>query len=85
MTERSASLRPPGSGEDRGKRLLDLRVDMHSSAVHELRRSFEIYEVYGIYSDRRDFDPRNMLSTIASKAEALKQGGIFATRPSCYR
>jgi len=85
VTERSASLRVLGSGGDSGMHILDLRVDMHSSAVHELRRVFEVHKVYGVYSDRRDLDPRHAPSMMVFEAEALKKGGVFASRPSCYR
>jgi uncharacterized Ntn-hydrolase superfamily protein len=40
VTERSASLRVLGSGDEKGMHILDLRVDMNGSAVHELRRLF---------------------------------------------
>jgi len=85
VTERSASLRVLGSGGDSGMPILDLRVDMHSSAVHELRRVFEVHKVYGVYSDKRDLDPRHAPSMMVFEAEALKKGGVFASRPSCYR
>ena len=85
LTERSASLCVLGSGEERSIRRLDLRVDMHHSAVHELRRMAEIYAVYGAYSDQRDRHPAETPSMVAFEAEALRQGGPFLTRPSCYR
>lgn len=85
VTERSASMIVLGSDEDRAMRMLDLRVDMHGSAVHEMRRLFEIHKVYGAYSALRDLDPRHAPSMMAYEAEAVRKGGIFASRPSCYR
>jgi uncharacterized Ntn-hydrolase superfamily protein len=85
LTERSASLCVLGGGGDAAVRLLDLRVDMHGSAVHEMRRLFEIYDTYGPYSDLRDTDPARTPPMAAFEAEALRRGGAFATRPSCFR
>lgn len=85
VTERSASLRVLGAGEDSGLHLMDFRVDMHHSAVHELRRIFEVNKVYGIYSEKRDRDPSHAPSMMAYEAEELTKGGVFASRPSCYR
>ena len=85
LTERSASLCVLGGGADEAIRLLDLRVDMHGSAVHEMRRLFEIYDTYGPYSDLRDTDPARTPPMVAFEAEALRKGGAFATRPSCFR
>jgi uncharacterized Ntn-hydrolase superfamily protein len=84
-TERSASLCVLDGGDERMVRTLDLRVDMHNSAVHELRRLFEVNKVYGVYSDRRDCTPADTPSIVAFEAQALREGGTFATRPSCYR
>ena len=85
VTERSASLRVLGAGEDSGMHIMDFRIDMHHSAVHELRRIFEVNKVYGIYSDKRDIDPSHAPSMMAYEADALTKGGVFASRPSCYR
>jgi uncharacterized Ntn-hydrolase superfamily protein len=85
ITERSASLRVLGSGEESGLHVVDFRVDMHGSAVHELRRIFEVNRVYGVYSEQRAVDPSNVPSMMAYEAEALTKGGVFASRPSCYR
>ena len=85
LTERSASLCVLGGGADAAIRHTDLRVDMHGSAVHELRRLFEIYQVYGPYSDLRDTDPARTPPMAAFEADALRHGGAFATRPSCFR
>jgi hypothetical protein len=41
--------------------------------------------VYGLYSEKRDLDPSHALSMMAYEAEALTRGGVFASRPSCYR
>jgi uncharacterized Ntn-hydrolase superfamily protein len=85
ITERSASLRVLGGGEDSGMHIMDFRVDMHHSAVHELRRIFEVNKVYGVYSEKRDLDPSHAPSMIAYEAEALTRSGVFASRPSFYR
>lgn len=85
ITERSASLKVLGAGEDAGMHIVDFRVDMHGSAVHELRRIFEVNRVYGPYSEKRDIKPRSVQSIMAYEAEQLPKGGVFATRPSCYR
>jgi len=85
IAERSASLCVLGSCEDRAMRLIDLRVDMHNSAVHEMRRLFEINKVYAAYSVSRDLRPSETPSILAFEAEALQKGGVFASRPSCFR
>jgi uncharacterized Ntn-hydrolase superfamily protein len=85
ITERSASLRVLGGGEDSGMHIMDFRVDMHHSAVHGLRRIFEVNKVYGVYSEKRDLDPSHAPSMMAYEAEALPRGGVFASRQSCYR
>ena len=85
LTERSASLCVLGAGEDRAVRLHDLRVDMHHSAVNEMRRLFEVHKVHGVYADSRDLRPDQTPSMVVFEAEALRKGGVFASRPSCYR
>lgn len=85
LTERSASLCVLGSGADRAIRLHDLRVDMHGSAVHEMRRLFEVHRVHGAYAESRDHRPAETPSMVVFEAEALRHGGVFASRPSCYR
>jgi uncharacterized Ntn-hydrolase superfamily protein len=84
LAERSASVRVV-SGEEVGLVLRDLRVDMHHTAVHELRQVFEIYKVYGPYSDTRDLDPENTPAMAKFEAGLFGKGGPFALRPSCYR
>lgn len=85
LTERSASLAVLGAGDDRAIRLHDLRVDMHSSAVHEMRRLYEVHKIHGAYAEIRDLRPAETPSMVVFEAEALRDGGIFASRPSCYR
>ena len=85
ITERSSSLCVLGAGEDRAIRRLDLRVDMHGSAVHEMRRLFEVHKVYGDYAEQRDQRPAETPSMMVFEAEALTKGGVFASRPSCFR
>jgi uncharacterized Ntn-hydrolase superfamily protein len=84
LAERSASVRVV-SGEEVGLPSRDLRVDMHHSAVHELRQLFEVYKVYGPYSDLRDRDPESTPAMASFEAEQFGKGGPFALRPSCYR
>ncbi|MSP02041.1 MAG: DUF1028 domain-containing protein [Acetobacteraceae bacterium] len=85
LTERSASLCVLGSGADRAIRLHDLRVDMHGSAVHEMRRLYEVHRIHGAYAESRDLRPEQTPSMVVFEAEALRNGGVFASRPSCYR
>lgn len=85
LSERSAMVRVLGSGEAAGWAELDLRVDLHNSAIHELRRLHEIHAVYEGYSERRENDPPNSGSIVGYEAEKIKEGGRFACRPSVYR
>lgn len=85
LSERSAMIRVLGSGAQSGLPLLDLRVDLHNSAIHELRRLHHIHDVYAAYSNLRDNDPPNAGSIISHETEALKKGGLFSERPSVYR
>jgi len=84
LAERSASIRVV-SGKDIGLQLQDLRVDMHNSAVHQLRQLFEVYKVYGPYSDLRERDPKNTPPMASFEAGMLGKGDAFSKRPSCYR
>ena len=61
------------------------RVDMHGSAVHEMRRLFEVHRVHGAYAESRDLRPAETPSMVVFEAEALRHAGVFASRPSCYR
>ncbi|WP_341912089.1 DUF1028 domain-containing protein [Ferrovibrio terrae] len=85
LSERSAMVRVLGSGEAAGWPVLDLRVDLHNSAIHELRRLYQVHGVYAGYSDRRENDPPNAGSIVGYEAEAIKRGGVFSGRPSVYR
>jgi uncharacterized Ntn-hydrolase superfamily protein len=85
LAERSASIRVVEGGKDAGLAVRDLRVDMHNSAVHELRQLFEVYKVYGPYSDLREVDPEHTPAMALFEADLVKKGGRFAARPSCYR
>jgi len=85
LTERSAALCVLGSGANRAIHTLDLRIDMHGSAVHEMRRLYEVHQVHGVYAESRDLRPKETPSMVVFEAEALRNGGIFASRPSCYR
>ena len=81
LTERSAMVRVLEAGFP----VLDLRVDVHPSAVHELRRIQVMHAVYADYAVLRDEDAPNTPSIVAYEQEKLKSGGVFAERPSCYR
>lgn len=85
LSERSAMVRVLGSGEAAGMPELDLRVDLHNSAIHELRRLYRIHSVYADYSNRRESDPLNAGSIVNYESEMIKRGGIFSERPSVYR
>ena len=85
LAERSAMIRVLGAGENAGFPVLDLRVDVHPSAVHELRRVHTMHDVYADYAARRDADAPNTPSIVAFEADRLKAGGVFAERPSCFR
>jgi uncharacterized Ntn-hydrolase superfamily protein len=85
LSERSAMLRVLGSGEQAGWPVLDLRVDLHHSAIHELRRLYQVHAVYDEYSQRRENDPPNAGSIISHEAAQVPRGGEFASRPSVYR
>lgn len=85
MSERSAMVRVLGAGADAAFPLLDLRVDVHASAVHELRRQHEIHAVYAAYADLRDREAPTAPSLVGYEAEHVRRGGIFAERPSCFR
>lgn len=85
LSERSAMVRVLGGADASGWAEIDLRVDLHNSAIHELRRLYNIHSVYGSYSDRRENDPPNSGSIVSYEAEAVKRGGVFSERPSVYR
>ncbi len=85
LAERSASLRVVSGDKDAGLPWRDLRIDMHHSAVHELRQLLEVYKVYGPYSDLRDLDPENTPPMAKFEAGMFGKGGPFALRPSCFR
>ena len=85
LTERSASLCVLGSGADRAIRTLGPRIDMHGSAVHEKRRLYEVHQIHGAYAESRDLRPEETPSMMVFEAEALRSGGMFASRSSCYR
>jgi uncharacterized Ntn-hydrolase superfamily protein len=85
LSERSAMVRVLGGGEAAGWPVLDLRVDLHNTAIHELRRLYQVHGIYASYSDRRENDPPNAGSIVGYEAEAIKLGGAFSERPSVYR
>ncbi len=71
--ERSALLRVIGDGpERRDMTVLDLRVDMASQAVQELRRMYEIYQPVVKRRSLRASDPGQDLPTAVWEAEHLR-------------
>lgn len=58
LPERSAAVIVHGAHEHSE---LDLRVDLHDTAVEELRRAFEEYDLYRAYYRERGKDPRNAI------------------------
>jgi hypothetical protein len=46
---------------------------------------FEVYKVYGPYSDLRDNDPEKTPAMASFEATLFGKGGPFAQRPSCFR
>ncbi|MCW5751886.1 MAG: DUF1028 domain-containing protein [Alphaproteobacteria bacterium] len=85
LSERSAVVRVLRPAETAGPPVLDLRVDLHHSAVHELRRLYEIHKTYAGYARMRDEEPARCPSIVKFEDEALARGGLFAERPSCFR
>ncbi|MEM7749529.1 MAG: DUF1028 domain-containing protein [Pseudomonadota bacterium] len=71
--ERSVLLRVIGDGPERREvTALDLRVDMHPSAINEMRRMFEIYKPVIARRSLRANNPGNDLATYAWEAENMK-------------
>jgi uncharacterized Ntn-hydrolase superfamily protein len=75
LTERSAAVMVYG---DYDHAELDLRVDLHETAVEELRRAFEEYELYRGYYKERSKNPKDAMpqfafvETLAKKKEAAQ-------------
>lgn len=75
LPERSAAVMVYG---DYDHAELDLRVDLHDTAVEELRRAFEEYELYRGYYKQRARNPRDAIpqyafaQALARKAEAAR-------------
>ncbi len=62
LTERSAAVMVYG---DYDHAELDLRVDLHDTAVEELRRAFEEYELYRGYYKERSKNPKDAMPQYA--------------------
>lgn len=84
LAERSGAIKIVDVAGSPGLPTLDLRVDMHFSAVHELRRLLEFHKVYGAYSALRDKTPRESPSMIEYEDRWLR-GGAALERPSVFR
>jgi uncharacterized Ntn-hydrolase superfamily protein len=70
LTERSAAVMVYG---DHDHAELDLRVDLHDSAVEELRRAFEEYELYRGYYKERSKNPKDAMPQYAFVASLAKK------------
>jgi uncharacterized Ntn-hydrolase superfamily protein len=85
LTERSAALKITSTGEMPCFPLLDLRVDLHHSAVHEMRRLYEFHCVYAQYSAIRDRSPKDSPSMVEFEAAYIKGLPSVIERPSIFR
>jgi uncharacterized Ntn-hydrolase superfamily protein len=70
LAERSAALITYG---DYDHAEIDLRVDLHDTAVEELRRAFEEYDQYRGYYKERGKDPKNAIPQYQFVAELDKK------------
>jgi uncharacterized Ntn-hydrolase superfamily protein len=52
---------------------IDLRVDLHDTAVEELRRAFEEYDLYRGYYKERSKNPRDAIPQYQFVAELEKK------------
>jgi uncharacterized Ntn-hydrolase superfamily protein len=68
LPERSACVLVTGRKETAD---WDLRVDLHRTAVHELRRVYEAFSHYQGYYEDRDEDPSHCLSQMAWERQNL--------------
>lgn len=84
LAERSAAIKIVDTATSPGLPTLDLRVDMHFSAVHELRRLLEFHKIYGEYSTLRDKTPRQSPSMIEYEDRWLRNAGALE-RPSVFK
>lgn len=84
LAERSAAIKVVDIGRSPGLLALDLRVDMHFSALHELRRLMEFHKVYGEYSALRDKTPRQSPSMVEYEDRWLR-GASVLERPSVFK
>jgi uncharacterized Ntn-hydrolase superfamily protein len=72
--ERSALIRVIGDGPGRrGVTTLDLRVDMHSKAVNEMRRFYEVYKPIIARRALRAKNPADDMATYQWEAENLNE------------
>ena len=71
MAERSACV--VVTGPKKPQALWDLRVDLHRTAVEELRRIYEAFAHYQRYYDNRDEDPSRCRSQVAWEKDNLTE------------
>ena len=84
LAERSAAIKVVDTSRSPGLPRLDLRVDMHFSALHELRRLAEFHKVYGEYSALRDKNPPQSPSMVEYEDRWLR-GTSVVERPSVFK
>lgn len=70
LPERSACLLVTGRKQQAD---WDLRVDLHPTAVEELRRLYEVFACYQAYYNDRDEDPSRCLSQVAWESKHLTE------------
>ncbi len=85
LTERSAMLKITRTAERPGFPELDLRVDLHASALHEMRRLLPAYTVYNRYSKLRDQSRATAPSMAEYEAANQHHDGQLVQRPSIFR
>jgi uncharacterized Ntn-hydrolase superfamily protein len=57
----------------------DLRVDMHGTAVEELRRIYNLYKPYQPYYEAREVDPTSCPTQLAWERESLSSAHLQET------
>lgn len=84
LAERSAAIKVVEIGRSAGLPTLDLRVDMHFSALHELRRLMDFHKIYSEYSTLRDKYPPQSPSMVEYEDQWLRSGK-FVECPSVFK
>lgn len=84
LAERSAAIKVVDIEQSPSLSKLDLRVDLHFSALHELRRLLEFHKIYGEYSALRDKIPPQSPSMVEYEDHWLR-GTNVVERPSVFK